>query len=81
MLFCLKRMLYLLYCRLKIKEEKIVRWNEVFFPLNFSHLCRPVDYAKLPQDLFGSKSDAGKISSEKIVLPNKPAARESRPID
>jgi hypothetical protein len=42
---------------LQIKNEKISKWDEVFFPLNFSHLCSEQDFAKLPQDLFGTMKE------------------------
>lgn len=52
---------------LHFKNEKVTIWEEVFSPLNYSHLCSSSDYANLPQNLFGMKG--GNISSDKIRLP------------
>jgi flagellar biosynthesis GTPase FlhF len=76
---------------LQVKNDKISNWDEVFFPLNLSHLCTEQDYARLPQSHFGSLKDI-KFSHGTIELPreggmmsddNKPIERteRSRPIE
>jgi hypothetical protein len=37
-------------------KDKIQTWDEKFFPIDFSHICKEKDLAKLPQDLFQSIS-------------------------
>lgn len=49
------------FFRVEVVNDKIKNWDELFFPIDFSHVCEKRDLDKLPQDLFGNKKESDNV--------------------
>lgn len=60
------------FLSIEVMGDKIKTWDEVFFPLDFSHVCDRNDMSRLPEDVFG------RIKQKQDMTESQDQARQSR---